>query len=428
MNYEMIKSYLLVILIGVSILLSVALWTYQPNYEQFQDPDYVNEVNIGGEEQEIRDLIAPKSIVFHDNKRALGFGKPSDGEAFYESMQTWEMYDIEERQSNGAPNDRRYVEIIFPTEIPGETIPNLFAFNDEIDLPNILFNRIYVTFNVDETSLNVHFVSIDESREYIATVKQQEHYELMLDYVVNHKNLIDYTELSSNGDSSYVPNEQLNLTSKTLVISKIAPEKLVNALFRDPSQVTPNDAEAYFTDGQRGMNVSNNNSKIEFINPIQTSAEDDFKIDLLEQSIDNINEHKGWTNDYALEDISASQSNVKFRLKYNGLPVFDLNNLTLIEQKWEAQELYEYNRSLIRLTHEVNSAEKTLPSGVELINYIENQSLYDLNEIADIEVGYELKFLSNASDSMLLEPSWYVKTKGQWELVDTDDLNIEGGE
>src|SRR5690625_7897112 len=107
-------------------------------------------------------------------------------------MQTFKMYDIEERQSNCAPNDRRYVEIIFPTEIPGETIPNLFAFNDEIDLPNILFNRIYVTFNVDETSLNVHFVSIDESREYIATVKKKEHYELMLDYVVIDRKRVVY--------------------------------------------------------------------------------------------------------------------------------------------------------------------------------------------------------------------------------------------
>src|SRR5699024_11402665 len=134
-----------------------------------------------------------------------------DRESFDESMQTREMLNIEVRQSNGSTNDRIYFDIIFPTEIPGYTIPNLFAFNDEIDLTNILFNRIYVTFNIDETSLNVHFVSIDESREYIATVEQQEHYELMLDYVVNHKNLIDYTELSSNGDSSYVPNEQLNL-------------------------------------------------------------------------------------------------------------------------------------------------------------------------------------------------------------------------
>src|SRR5699024_8086778 len=151
-------------------------------------------------------------------------------------------------------------------------------------------------------------VSIDESREYIATVEQQEHYELMLDYVVNHKNLIDYTELSSNGDSSYVPNEQLNLTSKTLVISKIAPEKLVNALFRDPSQVTPNDAEAYCTDGQRGMNVSKNNSGVEFVNPIQPSAEGEFEINLLEQSIDNINDHKHGTNDYPVEVLSPSET------------------------------------------------------------------------------------------------------------------------
>src|SRR5699024_12539346 len=105
--------------------------------------------------------------------------------------------------------------------------------------------------------------------------------------------------------------------------------------------------------------------------PTLSTSEHDVKLELLEQRNDNINEHRGWTNDNALEDISASQSNVKFRLKYNGLPVFDLNNLTLIEQKWEAQELYEYNRSLIRLTHGVNSAEKTLPSGVELINYID---------------------------------------------------------
>src|SRR5690625_6855251 len=112
-------------------------------------------------------------------------------------MQTWEMYDIEERQSNGAPNDRRYVEIIFPTEIPGETIPNLFTFNSEIDLPNILFNRIYVTFNLDQASLNVHFVSIDESREYIAKVEEQDHYDLMIDYVFINHNLIDNNVLIS---------------------------------------------------------------------------------------------------------------------------------------------------------------------------------------------------------------------------------------
>src|SRR5699024_12379712 len=111
---------------------------------------------------------------------------------------------------------------IFPTEIPGETIPHLFTLNSDTDLPNILFNRIYVTFNLDQASLNVPFVSIDESREYIATVEQQVHYELMLDYVVIYKNLLDYTEFSSNAHHTYVPNDRLIFTSSTLVLIWLA--------------------------------------------------------------------------------------------------------------------------------------------------------------------------------------------------------------
>lgn len=427
MSYEGIKAYLLVILIGISVLLSIALWTYQPNYEQFQDPDYVNEVNIGGKEQDKKDLITPSSIVFHDDQRVLGFNEPTEKNELYESMNTWVMSSPKERDSVGPPNERRFMEIIFPTEIPGKVIPNLFTFNEEINPPNWLFNRILVTFNSNDSSLLVHFISTDEKRELVATIEKAEHYDLLFDYAVDHTNLIDYTRFRTKEKPFYVPNEALDLTSKTLVISKIQPEKLVNALFRDPSEVTPNVAEAYFTDGQRGMSVSKNDNRIEFINPIQTSVEDSFRIDLLEQSIAKINEHKGWTNDYALDDINKDQSKVEFRLMYDGLPVFDRNHLTTIEQKWEGQELFEYNRSLIRLTYEVNLTPKKLISGTELVEFIEERELFNLNEIEDIKVGYELKILPNASDSMLLEPNWYIKTNGKWQLVILDDL-AEGGE
>lgn len=428
MSYETIKAYLLVILIGISVLLSVALWTYQPNYEQFQDPDYVNEVNIGGNEQEKKDLISPNSIIFHDNQNVLSFKEPTERKELYESINTWVMTEVEERETIGAPNDRRFMEIIYPTGIPGKIIPDLFTFNDEINPPNWLFNRIFVTFDQDNQSLKMHFISTDEKSELVATVENQANYDLLLDYVVNHPDLIDYTRYGPEKDPFYVSSEEIDLASKTLVISKLQPEKFVNALFRDPSSVTPNIAEAYFTDGQRGMSVLNNNNKIEFINPIQTNSEKSFKIDLLEQSIANINEHKGWTNEYVLESMSSSQNQVKFRLMYDDLPVYDRSDLTTIEQKWRTQDLYEYSRSLIRLTHEVNSIQKKLPSGTELMNYIEKENLYELNEIDDMHVGYELKFLSSASDSMLLEPNWYINLQGKWHLVDIDELIKEGGE
>lgn len=428
MSYETVKSYILVILIGVSILLSVALWTYQPSYEQFQDPDYVSEVDIGGKENDKKDLIHPSLITFHDNQRVLGFNKLIDQIDLYESMSDWVMYDLDEDENTGVPQDRYFMEIIYPTPIPADVLSNLFTFNQDITTPDWNFDRMYVTFNRENLSLNIKFVSVDKERELTAAIDKRENYELLLDHAVNHSGLVDYARFGSEDNEFYIPSAEKKLESKTLVISKIQPESLVNALFKNPSQVTPNIAEAYFSDGQRGMSVSNKNNRIEFINPIQTSSQDLSASDLVDRSITSINEHKGWTNDYILERVIPNQGKVRYRLMYDGLPVYDNNNLTIIEQTWRDLELYEYNRPLIRLTHEVDSNKKTLPSGQKLMNYIQEKELFKTDEIENMQFGYELKFLSSASDSMLLSPSWYVKSKGQWQLVDTSEFTKEGGD
>ncbi|HLQ83291.1 MAG TPA: two-component system activity regulator YycH [Pseudogracilibacillus sp.] len=428
MTYETVKSYILVILIGLSILLSVALWTYQPNYEQFQNPDYVNEVDIGGEVKEKKDLINPSSIIFHDQQRLLGFENLKDQIELHQSINEWIMYDLEESESRGKPNQEKFVEILYPNPLPIGVASSLFTFNNDIELPDWEFDRIYLSFNVQKSSLEIQIISVDKERELSATIDKRENYDMLFDYAVNHTGLIDYISFDTKNGQIYIPSRDRKLNSKTLVISKIAPEKLVNALFRNPSRVTPNNAEGYFTDGQRGMSVLNNN-KIEFINPIQTNSEEISAINALDQSIIHINEHKGWTNDYILERIISTQSKVRFRLMYKGFPVFDQNNLALIEQRWRNIELYEYNRPLIRLTHEIDSTQTKLPSGQKVINYIQNKSLFNLDDISQMQVGYKLSFLSGTSDNVvLLEPNWYVKNKNQWEFVDLSELTDKGGE
>lgn len=428
MSYETVKSYVLVILIGVSVLLSVALWTYQPSYEQFQDPDYVNEVDVGGIEKDKKDLIKPSLIVFHDHDRVLGFDKLTDQTEFYQSMNQWVINDLNENENTGIPQEHQFLEVIYPTLVPVGVLANLFRFNEEIITPDWEFDRMYITFNRENLSLDIKFISVDKDKELTAVIDKRENYDMLLNYAENHPELTDYTRFGNAENEYYIPSGEKKIASKTMVISKIQPENLVNALFRNPSQVTPNVAEAYFTDGQRGMSVSDKNNRIEFINPIQTSSKDLTAIDLLDRSITNINEHKGWTNDYILEQIVPIQSKVKYRLMYDGLPVYDNNNLAIIEQTWRGLELYEYNRPLIRLTHEVDSTIETLPSGYKLINYIKEKELFKLDEIEDMQFGYELKFLSSASDSMLLKPTWYVKIQGQWQLVDLSEFEEEGGE
>src|SRR5699024_8022339 len=95
----------------------------------------------------------------------------------------------------------------------------------------------------------------------------------------------------------YLPKYDQEYTKKTFVANTIEPEVFVNALFSTPSIVTSNVSEAYFTDGQRGMEVVQDGRRLEYTNPIQSQEDRLDALELIDKSMDHINEHKGWTND-----------------------------------------------------------------------------------------------------------------------------------
>src|SRR5699024_12631729 len=89
MKYETIKSFILVVLVGVSFLLSFILWTYQPKYDQFYDTSYVNEVEVGGEEKTKNELMEPRSVMFHNGETVAGSSKPVDRQRYFKDLASW---------------------------------------------------------------------------------------------------------------------------------------------------------------------------------------------------------------------------------------------------------------------------------------------------------------------------------------------------
>src|SRR5699024_318638 len=113
----------------------------------------------------------------------------------------------------------------------------------------------------------------------------------------------------------------------------------------------PNQQNSFFTDGQRGMRIFQGGRYLEFIHPIETN-EDRLELPtLIDKSINHINEHQGWINEYHFEKANPLSGKVDYRLHYKGLPIFDFNNLSVIEQIWREQELYQYRRSLLSIGH-----------------------------------------------------------------------------
>src|SRR5699024_11221674 len=144
----------------------------------------------------------------------------------------------------------------------------------------------------------------------------------------------EYISFESAKEPIDLPKERLKVSSKTLIASSIEPEQFINALFSNPSLVTPNTREAYFTDGQRGMEVVHDKRKLEFINPIQSSFEILDSYELLDRSVNNINEHKGWTDEFIFEEMNKSSNYISFRFYYEVFQVFDHYNISIIEHEW----------------------------------------------------------------------------------------------
>ena len=61
-------------------------------------------------------------------------------------------------------------------------------------------------------------------------------------------------------------------------------------------------------------------------------------------------------------------NHIKYRLYYDGYPMFDHYSLTMMKQAWKNQVLFEYERPLIQIGNLLNSQEVELPSGEKLLS------------------------------------------------------------
>lgn len=423
MKYETIKTFVLVILVCLSLFLSFVMWSYQPNYDSLSNPDYVNEVDLGGGERTKAELIEPVDIVFHTDAGIFGFKRPMERRLFFKEIGTWVLYNQTIRESQEIPKDNAYVELVFPDAIPAEVMTNLFTSSDTIDPPIWSFDRMFITLDNDAKSLKLIIQSIDKRMELTAIIEKTERYNTVLNYLSESELLEEYITFGDDHFPIYLPKAQVDMTEKTLVATMTRPEMLINALFPDPSIVTHNTKEAYFTDGQRGMKIDQDKHNLEFISPLQPNYERLDPIELFNNSINQINEHKGWTDDYQFDEMDRTQNSISYRLYYEGYPIFTGIGNAEIEQQWKGNDLHLYARPLARIGNLLSSHQVKLPTGEEIVTYLTESSNYDIEKIGDIKLGYMMRHLQE-SPSLILEPKWYLQYEGEWKQLNIiDEIN-----
>ncbi len=434
MTWENIKSILLSILVGTSLLLTLAIWNYQPEYDVLDTGNIIDEstkISYGSKES-LKSIIHPKRIVFHQNNRIFSPDDQAKEDKLFKEIRSWPLTDFQYR-AKGTYDRNSTIEVVFPTAVPIKTLVNSLTVKkkEKEDLQELSVDRMLIQMSQRQSSSLVHFVSSKSDENIKAEIQNYDVYSNVEDYLVNPYAQENYVTYEKKRKSPiYLPADQITLPMNTYPTKVTDVKPFINVLFNNPNLVGRNSSnvgEDYYSDGTRRLLIYENETMMEFINPVETEYSIMNRSELIRQSLEFVNDHNGWTDNYNLYHIDQNNNNIRYRLMKDNFPVFDEENRSVILQQWKNQEIFKYQRSRLRLLSPFGSQEVTLRSGSDVLAYLEKAwKEYPPYLIDDIAIGYQMKRSGSSSSIYTLEPGWFIKI-GDWQRIEFDEEIMNQG-
>ncbi|MDM5191085.1 two-component system activity regulator YycH [Bacillus sp. DX4.1] len=423
MNMENFKTIVLINLVVISLFLTFNLWTYVPESNPLQSTKFV-QGNTTATKQDVSNVIVPSSMIIHkDSKENKHFASEKKEliDLLYTILERGEFHDFKDI-SGSIPKSEflSYVhgdgkmEIIFPTEIPFDTIRGVLTIKDK-KLEKYTFDRIVVDPSRSrDQNIDVNFVSYSNRKIYKMTLTG-----VALRDLINAQN--QFSELArpyfaydiNDMKKIFLPDGQIEMQAKFYMTTDIGVDSFKNALFRDPRYVKriPGETEDTYTDGIRLMQVNKHSPVLEYTNSSVADGGHMYGSLLVDRSFEFINSHSGLTDDYHF-DYMDSTGETQFRLYVGDLPVFNKEGLSTLTQVWGAEDLISYKRPLFKLlTNKGDDKPTSLPSGWVVIQSLEKNPSINKKLIQDIRFGYKLLPVTGINGNVAavnLKPIWYV--------------------
>lgn len=439
-HVETIKSVILIVLITLSFILTFLIWTYTPKYKFIEERATIDiSVAEGLEKKDLDSIIKPYKLLLNFEDGLKGTINAEEIDSTIDVLKKWSITNPrlednkfnEEKLAAFMRKENRFI-LLFQGEVPLPAYDSVL----NIENPNIIevsFDRIIVEWNPDSTAIGLNFISKKNNTHYRSLAKVaniEDFHKTVLDKGQTYEDYVDV--MPDENPFIAVPANPIELTRNTYFQNEkdeISPTRFRSALFSDPnavrrSQVGVNRED--YQDNHALMKVDTERKQLQYVHPVAESRELAIPSELLEDTIDFVNEHGGWTDEYRFSDMNFKTRNVKFQLYVRGLPVLEGTTLTEIEQVWGDEKIYQYKRPYYTLDESLTSETDivTLPSGVEVVERLLKSKDLDFSTVEEITPAYYMEHDAEFNIFML-EPHWYYLKKGKWIRFSPEKL---GGE
>ena len=174
MNKENIKSIALFLLVVTSAVLTIMVWSYQPEFSEI-DTDIERTSNIGpGEPVSFDSIMRAYQLVWVDDSNIQGTIEEEAVIGIREYIDGTEITDINvynsiSRLTPGIDEDsgEEFLIVDYASDMPTKSLFKVLDFNYEGDYPDYSYNRIVVDL-VDE---HVTFYLINENLDRVAVAE-----------------------------------------------------------------------------------------------------------------------------------------------------------------------------------------------------------------------------------------------------------------
>lgn len=435
---EHVKSAVLVILIALSVLLTFSIWTYTPPYATLEDTPVVD-IAIA-EKKRTSDVIKPyRMLISYTGASAMkGSLQSSEMDGLMGIMRMWTLNppqltnnEATTDQLNEMIRDTNQLVFYYPTEIPIQSFRQIIPFSDQA-IPDFSFNHMIVHWDYGDGDLSIHvnFINTVSQRVFRSDVADVDVAEFLNRVEDMDRRLPVFNEIVRDSlQSLYVSSVQVPLEEYTFGLEEISPEKFKNALFTNPNLVRSNPvgvSSQQYTDDSALMNIDYAPRRISYVHPASETELPGDSATLVTDSIEFVNEHEGWTDDYRLSRINARGQQINFQMHLKGLPVFSDTMATDMTQYWGLDQVYRYIRPYYTLNQSspFRTTRKQLPSGQYIYDYLISQASVDINLVTDIKPGYYVR-RDSSQPILTLEPYWFYQVNETWVRI-TPELSGGG--
>ncbi|HLU23662.1 MAG TPA: two-component system activity regulator YycH [Bacillaceae bacterium] len=432
MKFETIKSILLVVLVTISIFLTWSTWKYKPDLDVSDKPQ-THQMQIA-ELREPAELIMPIRLLYHIDGEHYGSVKAYDIKNLIGQISRWNLFRIEgprtlsneEIATLSQSNNR--IEIMYPDLVPFDIYKSIINIQSD-DVPRASFNRIVINLDYKgQDAAAIYFISTIDGRVFESNI-DPERITQLIQYTRDNKKEFDQYEAVelADGRIRFLLSEEKELKRYKYYTNNIDVSKFQEVLFSDPDKVRRDFVKTgeKFTDDSSFMNVDYMSNMISYVYPGNELKTEDIlrNNDILKKSIDYINEHKGWTDNYRYFNIGEYDQRVSFQLFMDDYPVFNDKGMTQFRLSWGAEGIFKYNRPYFSFDIDLpGELIIKLPSGTTVLDYLMTDPDFKPELMQDLMIGYRLGKDPNNAQVYTLEPSWYYLYAGSWLPVDPIDI------